>query len=478
MFKQNDIRLPSTIEQQDKYFVIAGFAHNGPVNVPFIIKDDVHPLQVLGDCHLTDAYISVREQGVNPLVLRLNGKHGITEVKKDGETVFLIKTVQAHDSVNNIRIRMEKDYMSVVGYDTDRSYFYNEYKSVTALCEAINSDARYGLGEITAQAVQGGLSPVGLVATPYELFPEDGSSESNMVPRLDGLDSSITLDAGLERLKEYLLDEGTNSYSHTGELMSFTVDTILLPDFPYDVKPEVAELIGKYALSKTEEQGAFCSAVLGVMNEDVTKLIEIGNKGKTADYYAHVEVVIGREEGTGEQKEIAIAPRYAATRYLLPIDNSATNKEIPHIRNLFSSFYKEDVARLSASGYTCIVPSIRKGYVAFKSVSFIENQKLISSRPHYNRASRFYADYLVSNFDSMIGDPISRLKLTTIEHDIRERVDKLKHVPIFKEVAYELEISGPDTIRIPILFAFYGEIETVQSTATYDTNRKAVVAWT
>ena len=164
-------------------------------------------------------------------------------------------------------------------------------------------------------------------------------------------------------------------------------------------------------------------------------------------------------------------------RYLLLPYLSSTNKEIKEISTFFTRFNKEQLASLTSNGYTCIVPSIRKGHVAYKSVSFIGNQTLIASKPHYSRSARYYVNSIVSPLESLIGSPSSQLQVANIDRMVKESVEQIKSLGIYKDIEYSTTLSSYDEIKISLSFLPYGEIESVQSTAYYDAVRKTVVTW-
>ena len=490
MYSLNQIQLPSSIEAQDNYFSIVGFALNGPVDVPFIIRDSVSPYEVLGVCPMADAYVVARSKGIKPLLLRLNGSHGVAEIKfPDNSIAFKVKSVEANTRCNTINITVYPTHIRVTGVTgNERFYVYSSYPTINSLVQAINDDARYGIGEITATTDYPFAECSTLTNSAYDLWLEDGHSGDGYISRFDGTDTVDKYNLQIELLRESLLDESEESYSHTGEFTPFNIDTILVPDITYENAPLIAEIMGKYAESKSNEQNSFCSVVIGSMffkeeeSEDylyspmIQQLIDtkaISNE----EYYSHVEIVIGVEQADERNAKIPVATRFASSRYLLPIAISATNKEIADINTLFSRLRKEDIASLAASGYTCIIPSIRRGHVAYKSISFLADNNLIMSKPHYGRASRYYANQIVNSLGSFIGQPANSLQLNAMEQLLRQEIEEVKALDVYKTIDYVIEGSGTSEIKVTLTFAIYGEIESVQTSVSYDPARKMVIEW-
>lgn len=486
MYTLTDIRVASTIPEQSRYLLLVGFALNGPARTPFTIKDGINPYELLGDCLLADAYVEARLQGIEPLVLRLNGNHATQTIKVNDVPIFTVEAVQGNTESNNIVLHVFPTHLSVKGLITDRTYLFSEYPTADRLVDAINFDADYGLGEIKGNALSALFPTKDLTDKEYQLFLEEGRDESHLVVRNERL-SEVTIDERINLLRDTLLESYDEEYASNSEFSPFNIDTVILTDFAHELYPSATEILGKFCESKTLEQPLFCSGLIGSyllngeddVTESVASLVEKGNKGHSHDYYKHVEVVLGTQRAyENEDKKIPVVTGFGAMRYLQASHLSATNKKISTILNLFARIRKEDVALLTSNGYTCIVPSIRKGFVAYKSTSFIENQQLVSSKPHYVRPMYEAISFLLDDLDIMIGSNISRLqmsKVTNLFNDkIRELVEKRES---FKDIQYEVYFKSQDTIGVSLVFIPYGEVSSVQSNVLYDTARKAVVTW-
>jgi hypothetical protein len=497
MYNLRDIQLPSSIEAQDSYFVIAGFAYNGPVNVPFMIRDGADPYMILGECPMADAAVVARNEGVQPLLLRINGSFS-TVILDDlaGQPVGTFTSVEADDNCDSIRISMYPTYMRITDqWGSERYYLFTDYPTLGDLSSIVNKDAQYGMGCVTFDvAGNEGVQTNGLVVNAYDMWMKGGDDGSNLICQFDGTDDEDKFANQLTLLREALLDEGTDSnglpyYDFTGELIAFNIDTIVVPDIPFENNSAVAEVLGKFAETKSTDQDSYCNAVVGSMlfndveSDDylyqpmIDQLIAL--KPITNDgWFSHTEVVIGVEEGNLENTKMAVATKFAVMRYLLPIHLSATNKEIKDITTLFTSLPKEDIASLSASGYTCIIPSLRKGHVAYKSISFVPDQSLISSRPHLYRAARFYTNQLITSLDSFVGEAATAVKVTAMEQLLRANIANLEVSDVFKSIDYTIQRTTVDQVELTLTFYIYGDIEAVHTSASYDPIRKTVIQWT
>ena len=500
MYTQKHIKLPSSIDEEEKYFAIVGFALNGPVNTPFMIRDGVNPYDVLGKCHMAESYVIAKSKGISPLLLRVNGAHASNVLElPSGVDVAKFISVEANDECNQMRVSVYSSYIKVTGVlGVQRIYLFSDYPTIGALRDAINFDAHYGTGEITMISYDDDVSCYDLVADdPFDIWLKLGDDGANVVATLDGEDTDDTITEQLKLIRSSILDEdvdenGNYTYSHSGDLIPFNIDTIIVPDIPYENSKEIAEIMGKFCESKSIDQDYYCSTVIGSMcfnqeeSEDyvyadmVTKLVSMGavTLQNTADWYFHVEVVIGVEEGYIEGTKVSLATRFAVMRYLLDVHVSATNKEIANINTLFSKLSKEDIATLAANGYTCIIPSIRRGYVAFKSLAFVSNQALITSKPHFSRATRYYANQIISSISNFIGEPASTLQVTAMEQLLRQKVEELNKEEVFKSIEYSIQRVQIDEVKLNLTFVIYGEIEAVRTSASYDPIRKTVIAWT
>jgi hypothetical protein len=83
----------------------------------------------------------------------------------------------------------------------------------------------------------------------------------------------------------------------------------------------------------------------------------------------------------------------------------------------------------------------------------------------------------VEALDSQIGKPTSQFQVTTLSKAVGDRVKEVLELDIFKNITYDVRLVDYDEIRVTLTFLPYGEIESVQSQASYDPGRKTVITW-
>lgn len=580
MYKRNQIEFPSYLDINTRFFVIAGFTLNGPVGTPFSIKSDIDPESVIGNSKMLEDYYKVKESGVNPLILRMNGSHGEATLTHEelGIEALNLKTIEAKDQCNEILIHLLPQHMVIKGLSVESNYFYADYADMHELAAAINIDFHYSGGEVEAKvinnvaldgfcleenfvAIEGaddGFNYVNGLGSNLEedveeenfeeedfeqrhlseLLDNNGmyernqfkttvlndldvyQVEENAIPETpedmehdggddsDGFEEIIyeevdtedgqrsRVDVQLELLAETFLEKEGERYYMTSVLTGLKIDTILFTDIPYEfAHKEISQILGLYALQKTSEQKLFCSVVLGtdkfkekrfdggikdVYPKQIDELIDVSPATlRQADYLKHLEVVVGQEANAFDSNgTITCAPSYAAMRYNLPINESASNKVIKSIETLYSDeLYKNEVANLSSNGYICIVTSIRKGFVPYSSKNcFVENT--LHSKPHFLRSIYNDLRKVSMVFDSYIGSFLSVTVIQTILSEIDGLVELfVKDNSFYQYVSVEVVDFGPEFIKIAMVFDFYGEVERVRTTFSYEPASEAVIEW-
>lgn len=496
MYTYNQLIFPSNIEKDTRFFAMAGFSLNGPVGTPFIIRDGVDPLDILGDCRLTDNYRMAKEYGITPLIMRLNGSHGECNVIHDEKNVTALhfKTVEATDESNNIHIHLFPDYMIIEGINNNFSYLFSDYTSLDELVIAIKQELYFGAGEVDVEIVN--QVPLTGFCTEEKYVQMDGADDGyNYVTNHDDTDTEDKLATQLELLRESLLDEESSEIYYTGEFSSFLIDTLLFTDIPFEYSPiELPQILGKFAMSKTDEQTLHCSVVLcsdyfsnsrfdedgtDTFNEPIQTLLN--NSPITIEethYLQHIEVVVGTQD-SGSNLSMPCAASYACMRYKLPdFYTSATNKAIPSITSTYNTELKQkEVANLSTSGYICIVPSIKKGFVPFSSKNLYP-QNSFYSKPHFLRSIHYDVKKITSYFEPYIGEPFSYIQLQTIVTQIKNNLDDLlKNHPMYKNINLEILEYDESFFSLNISFELYGEIEAVRTSFQYTSNGEVNISW-
>ncbi|MEK1829067.1 hypothetical protein AAAC51_07910 [Priestia megaterium] len=155
MFTYNQLIFPSHMEKNTRFLVLAGFSLSGPSGTPFIMREETDPIDVLGNCRLADNARMAMDEGITPLILRLNGAHGKCVVTHEtlGLPVLEFTTLDATDESNHIDIHVFPTHLIVKGLSSDITYLFSDYNSLDALVSAIKRDLYFGAGEVDVEVV-------------------------------------------------------------------------------------------------------------------------------------------------------------------------------------------------------------------------------------------------------------------------------------------------------------------------------------
>ncbi len=144
-----------------------------------------------------------------------------------------------------------------------------------------------------------------------------------------------------------------------------------------------------------------------------------------------------------------------------------TNKTIAGLGKLTFEISKEDVALLSANGYTCIVPSIRRGFVPYYASSYSKDIESVVSRPHHLRISQYVSRILTEELDSLIGNMQTALSLEDAMKKATEILDGIVTDGIVREYSFSYELLENNTVlNIDVSLTPFSEVRAVQSMAT------------
>lgn len=501
MYSYKEIAFPANIEKNTRFFAIAGFSPNGPVNTPFVLREGVDPLQVLGDCRLAESVMAAIKEGITPLILRLNGSHGECTIIHDelGIPVLRFKTVEATDECNNIEIHLFPTHLIVEGLRKEFVYYFADFKSLDELAMEIKHDLYYAEGEVEVEVLNQAPLQNLCLAERYVRI-DDADDGYHTINNYDETDDEAKLNLQLQALKECFVDEyEEGQYDSISELDAFLIDTLLFTDIPYEKAPEeLINVLGFFAKQRTNEQGFFCSIVLGseqfggnrtdeedeevdLFSDSIQLLL---NKSahllEDAKNREHIEVVVGVQNSVSAQREcMPCAISYAVMRFnTKSIYESATNVTLPNTEYTFNQeLMKDEVALLTSSGYNCIVSSIRKGYVPYSARNLYPHNTLYS-KPHYLRSIYHDASRISKFFTPLIGEPISTNKITTTLTNIKAFISSLlQESPIYQDISMEVIDYTYETITISLGFKLYGEVEVVKTSFKYDPTGEVTVLW-
>lgn len=492
----NHFSIVNQVESTPEHTVVlVGTALDGPSNIPFSLFQEVNPYDVLGSSPLAHAYNAARRAGAQNIVAyRLNGNHSFAKVTdKFGLSLITLISVSAADRYDDIQVIKYPDHLYVEGTNgVVRNYFYDKYKTVSDLVYAINRDAHYGLLEFQAEALEPQYVLMNMVDNPTYTVFTSGSSESHLINYRDPhatrmTNPSLIVPELKERLKVALFGEDLEDILErqpNSSLGAMHYGVITICDMYHDDDPELTEMLGSFCLNKTKEIGFGCVAVIGTrpiyqeedeneipvplsetVHREVLKLVGLNQYTNTDELYKYVQVIVGHTNyPESENESIPVSVGYAATQALLPYHVMMTNKSISGLGKLNFSLTKEDVALLSANGYTCIVPSIRKGIVPYLAVSYSKDKASISSKPHCIRISQYVSHMLTEELDYLIGEVHSVISMREVMKSAKEMLNSLITDGVIKDYEISHEISESQTeLSIELSLTPFSEIQSVSS---------------
>ena len=431
----------------DNTIVIIGPAEDGPSGIPITIDPNLNPVDVLGYSPLADAYTAVRDAGAKQIVLyRINGSYASATLRYISEEksfdIIKLTSVSANDKYNNIIVTVYPDYIYIdereIGGST-RYYFFEEYSTVYDLTYAINRDAYYGLISFTAEALEDELPLNQIVTGETVVYFTGGETEEQFLTRrTEGNDYSYLAELMKGRLEEALfgydkdnqLDRIPNS---TLGILQFAV--ALVAGAYHDEDPEITRMLGAFCMNKTKHSEAGCIGVIGTsplfgteVKERVTELVSIAQANEDTEEMHYVQVVVGDAYYSSMMENIPTSYGYAGTQSAYFYHMMMTNKQILGFGHLNYQISKEDIDLLSRNGYTCIVPSIRRGFVPYLASTFIKNKKSPMSKPHCVRITQYVSRKLSEQYHYLIGSASNsitqREMIDVAEELLEEMVDK------------------------------------------------------
>ncbi|WP_377262795.1 hypothetical protein [Priestia sp. YIM B13551] len=486
------------MEKNTRFLVLAGFSLSGPVGTPFILRGDTDPIEVLGISRLAENVELARQYGITPLVLRLNGSHGECVVNHDELNLpaLQFKTLDATDDCNNIDIHLLPTHLIVKGLTGDITYYFADYKGIDALATAIKRDLYFGKGEVDVEVLN--QVPLTNLCLAERYVGFQGADDGfNLVSNHNETDSDDKLQAQIQLLRDSFIDTEGEGVYFTGELSGFQIDTLVFTDIPYEKAPaDLAYILGGFATAKTEEQSIFCSVVLcsdlfaetrytdegeDTYSAQIQSLLNIApNSIEETSFLEHVEVVVGVQDAIyAKQITMPCAANYAFMRYALPdFYTSATNKALLSMNTLQSRELKQnEVANLSSSGYICIVPSIRKGFVPFLSKNFYP-QNAFHAKPHYLRSVHYDVGRMAGFFNQYIGEPFNYTLFQSILTQVNSFKDQLlEGHPLYQNITIEVLDYTDTQFTLSIAFQLYGEVEVVRTSFEYVPSSEVNISW-
>jgi hypothetical protein len=474
--------------------VLVGAALDGPSFTPFTLYDNVDPLKALGFSPLAHAYNAAVRAGINRILLyRINGQHATAIVKDvNGNGLFSLKSVSASDAYNEIHVMLFPDHLYIVNTDgSTRSYFFDKYPTVDDIVYGINRDAYYGLIEFNAEWIDQYAPMANAVSTETNVVFSDGDAEANLIQQRDPASSSYAgqasgVDGMLDttgllknKLQTALFGDDPDSIAERipyGDLAMLEYGVIVLVDMFHDDDTEFTEMLGSFCLNKTVDFESGCVGVIGTKNvyssddphQRALDLVSLTESLEDTEAYKYVQVVVGHTtfpETNGES--VSCAYTFGAVQALLSYNTMMSNKQMYGLSKLNFLLTKEDVALLSANGYTCIVPSIRRYFVPYFSTSYSKDTSSATGRPHNIRISQHITSAVSQEVDSLIG---SAYTITSVKNAIDGAIsilDDLQSTGVIKDYDLAYSLSDRNTsLDIEISFTPISEVTAISSITT------------
>lgn len=507
--------------------VLVGMSEDGPVNRPFILGDKVSPQEMLGNTSLARGVMLLEEAGMtreNIILYRLNGKHGDVIIHAEdsagveGIPVFRFRTIGASDTDQNGSIVVFPEAISIQWMERDqgertRTYRFEDYIGTSELVDHVNQEAMMGIVPVMAQE----LAQVDLktaFAFDREYLMHNAHSEMAYALRED-VDINAYKPLFWEKFSQGVI--GGNEPGGFYTLLRQTpCEAMVLLDMFFDWFPEVKTVMAMLAKEKTAEQYTPCVAMMNAspvpasvpvpetwvpqedgsfINEDQEIVLynpetdfenyvnvlqmqaeDSETERVTEGYLAYLHLIIG--ETFRYEAKLPASLSYAAAYALSPIERSLTNKTLPAFYRLEREITKSVVAELSASGYVCIIPSVRRDFVAFKSQGFLALPSFTTlQKPHLLRLTGHLLQQVATVIDQFIGEPETRFDSTEVERDLDEILAtalKERKLQDYTLTVVDLE-ENPIEVRISLVF--FGELEKISTTHRINYVNQEVDSW-
>jgi hypothetical protein len=455
MYSKDELVFLTQEHRENPNYLIIGSAVNGPVQTIFQLKDDTDPYQVLGTCPMAYGVVRARDNGVNPLLFRLNGSHGeLTIVHEQSKlTCLTLRTIEAKSACNDIYFHCYPTHMVVRGLNQERIFMFSNYATIQELASAINLLMWYEGFELEAVAVQPELNPATMILVEKTYYMQGASSQF-----------PISTDQSLALLRDTLVTEEGMNYN--SDLLDYKLDTIAYSDILYETAPQdLVSIFGQFSSLYTEHNGYYVATVLSTIHPPSTYHPKENVFNINPEWLKHILIVDGEEIATTfREQTMPIGLNYAALRFKTPYTTS--NVPFPENTILANEHKKVKVAELVGRGYICTVTT-RKGVVVpfleqniYPSSSYLSKSYLLRSAYHdISLFSNFFIDYL--------GEDFSISKRDIIQQSMNTFCEELKKKPHYRDVTASFVQVERDRIEVTIQIVFFSEIGSMSVTTSY-----------
>lgn len=508
--------------------VLVGMAHDGPIQRPFMLEEHVDVDTMLGDNELANAYKELELNNVsrnNIIIYRLNGIYGEAIFKtEDGKEYFKIRTVSACSENKLIELNVLPTGIVVTKYKTvdeyvelddlgnptnkttvidyQLTYIYSDYTYIYELADDINKDSSLGLSDIIAKEMVDGYTS-DYFKEQRRIYLDTADSEKGFcLNNRDFFENYKPL--YWDKFYKGVIGEDFQDGIFNTRLSNIKCEAMVFTDVYYDLFPEVGTYAARLCYQIQDEQDLYVSAIIGVSpppeEDEIPEgyILISGNKyynelgeeiffdkrGSIRKYISHLKTVATNEEREKEaymenlQVVAGTALNLDGTRYYSVIGGYAgvyiktdrfipvTNKKIHYENSIDEKIYRSDIASLTNYGYIYIVPSIRKGFVAYRAQSF-ETKDGILNQLNNKRLYGVIKKDIRTILDGYIGKHRHDINVPQLSRFFEEYFDNMLNKNYINNYTYELpsqqKWDSYDRYDLKIELVLYGEIYKINS---------------
>lgn len=475
---------------------VVGAMHDGPVGVPFVLRHGIEPVELLGECPAAYQATSIMEAGVpqeDIILFRVNGVSQAIDLfdMNSGNDVLRIRPIGLATRDKEIQVHVQPGGLLIQEDEEFRTYVFEDYANVRELATRMNRDADSGLSSVEVVVLKEGLIEemnFGRGVYSFYLLEE----EERLL-----FDESQERDDFLMRYME-AFNRHTGEDSEHGRLLDVPAEAFVFSD----LRAEEAYLLNDFMEMRSKEYasvafyhveplpGKTVYENLG-MDEDGNFLGDDGNI-LDQDPWAERELalsrlvnaqkpshacfaVYGHAEHLGER--ITLEGATAARYVLSEADEDMTNKEIGGFDQLIYDLRKEELAQLYGSGYICIVPSVRRRAVPYRSQFFRTYESMnIHRSPRLWRLGNTIGRWMAEMLADQIGEPTS-LDVGAKQVLLEDGMKRLQDEGIINE--YVVEVSRPtfEEIRCRADIRLPGTVEFITVERSIEYSQQEVFRW-
>lgn len=487
---------------------LVGYAADGPVGRPFTLVEGVDPEQVLGTCELAEAFRLALASGLayeSIVLVRLNGEHGSESLlHSDGRALLRLASIGANDRDNGIVAMVMNGVLTIrreegEGVVWARTYRLEDHGSVDALCVAIERERLLGFHEVQATVIEnlqlGASDWMEGERAFYTAMSEEFLSDPFIVS------DEYAAEQFVERAGRYLIDE--EGLLEGGQL---EVEAIQFVGIRPDHDLRCLEIAGRIAEQLSEggivtvagfdasmlpskvvlvdedgimEDGSPTDDLLTEEGEAALRYDEARSRmsllsGASIEASGDVFVFYGRAQAEGFQVGVGTS---ALARFVqLMEDQELRNKPLDVPYAFPYELGKEELAWLEGSGYTCIVPSVRRGPVVHRLCRLHTYKEDMREDVTTRRLLSFMALDLEENLSEWIGS-LGGQQEEEISRRVEERLIAFQSRGWIRDARFSVESEGLERKIVNMELTLHGRVDRIRLRQEVQFEAKEVFRW-